>query len=327
MTAVETGLVESGTRKYELVPDWGQLPDGWQWGRVGAVATDSHDNVHVFTRTEHPYMVFDKSGKLLDSWGRGLFDEPHGMCITPDDTMWLVDVQAHIVTKWTKDGLHRMTLGNRNQPSDTGWTKEYRDDARILPTGGATPARNGVGHRGPPFHRPTDICVSTNGDIFISDGYRNAAVHRFASDGTLLKSWGEPGHAEELSRTKDGPGKFMTVHGIWEHKGKVYVGDRENFRIQVFDVDGNHLDTWVDWERPTKIYVNPKDEVMYVSELEDRFTVCDLDGNVLYRRASDRSNEPGKFHGPHGIWADSEGSVYVSEVLGGARLQKFARTA
>ena len=318
-------LTETGTRQYELVQGWGQLPSGWVWGQVGAVATDSEDNVHVFTRTEHPYMVFDKSGKLLDSWGRGLFDQPHGICVTPDDSMYFVDVEAHIVTKWSKEGKHRLTLGTRNKPSDTGWTKEIRDEKRLLPTGGPTPAKNGVGHRGPPFHRPTDIAVAANGDMFVSDGYRNAAVHRFAQDGSLLQSWGEPGDADELSNTTKGPGKFMTVHGIWEHNGKVYVGDRENFRIQVFDVNGKHLATWPGFERPTKIYIDPRDNAIYVSELEDRFSVLDLDGNLLYRRASERSNEPGKFHGPHGIWVDSEGSIYVSEVLGGQRLQKFAR--
>ncbi len=319
-------ITESGPRQYELVEGWGQLPDGWVWGQVCAVATDSHDNVHVLSRSDHPYAVFDKSGKLLDSWGRGLFERLHGICVTPDDTMYFVDDRGHIVTKWSKEGRHRLTLGTRGQPSDTGWTKEIRDETRMLPSGThATPTKSGVGHRGPPFHRPTDIAVAANGDMFVSDGYRNAAVHRFSKDGSLLKSWGEPGNADELSNTTKGPGKFMTPHGIWEHKGKVYVCDRENFRVQIFEIDGNHVVTWPGCERPTKIYVNPRDEVLYMSELEDRFSVMDLEGNVLYRRASERSNDPGKFHGPHGIWADSEDSVYVGEVLGGARLQKFAR--
>lgn len=316
--------IEAGERVYELVEGWGHLPSGWRWGQVSAVAVDSEDNVHVFTRAEHPYMIFDKSGRLLDHWGEGIFEDAHGICITPDDTVYFVDRVPQVVLKFSKEGRHRLTLGNRHKPSDTGYTQEVREPAGPLASGGGMPVTNGVGYPGPPFHHPTDVSVGPNGEIYVSDGYRNCRVHKFAPDGTLLKAWGEVGHARDLKNTKEGPNKFHTVHGIWEHKGRVYVSDRENYRIQIFTPEGEHLDTWPGFERPTKIYID-KEDVMYVSELEDRVSIVDLEGNVIGRFGSERSHDPGKFWGPHGIWTDSEGSIYVGEVLEGQRLQKFAR--
>jgi DNA-binding beta-propeller fold protein YncE len=317
-------VVEAGERQYELVEGWGRLPDGWVWGQVGAVAVDSEDNVHVFTRAEHPYMIFDKSGTLLDHWGEGIFEDAHGICITPDDTAYFVDRVPQIVLKFNKQGRHRLTLGTRGRPSDTGYTRETREPAGPLASGGGMPVTNGVGHSGPPFHHPTDVSVSVAGEIYVSDGYRNSRVHKYAPDGTLLTSWGEPGHARDLRDTKDGPGLFHTVHSVWEHKNRVYVADRENNRIQIFTPEGEYLDMWTGFLRPTKLYVD-RDDVMYVSELEDRVSIVDLEGNVIGRFGSERSHDPGKFWGPHGIWTDSAGDLYIAEVLEGARLQKFAR--
>lgn len=301
--------IDSSKRHYELVKGWGQMPAGMAWGVSAAVAVDSQDNVHVFSRTDEPYMVFNKSGRLLEHWGRGIFNSAHGLCIAPDDSVFCVDVGAHQVLKFDRNGRHRLTLGTRDQPADTGWTED-----------------GGVKYAGPPFYQPTDLSLSPAGEMFVADGYRNARVHKFAPDGTLMKSWGDPGNSSELKDTKDGPGLFNLVHGIWVHKGRVYVGDRENNRIQIFTTDGQHIDTWTDFGRPTKIWID-SDDIIYVAELEDRISILDLDGNVLGRigERNDRSNEPGKFWGPHGIWGDSNGDIYVSEVLGGQRVQKFTR--
>jgi len=324
MAIAQPIVIDAGERQYELVHGWGQLPAGWRWGQVGAVAVDSHDNVHVFTRAEHPYMVFDSAGRLIDSWGDGIFEDAHGLCITPDDTLYFVDRNPQIVLKFDKQGRHRLTLGHRHQPSDTGYTQETREAAGPLASGGGMPVLNGVHYGGPPFHHPTDVSVAPTGAIYVSDGYRNSRVHKYASDGTLEKSWGEPGNARDLRNTRDKPGLFHTVHSVWEHAGRVYVADRENNRIQIFSPDGDYVDMWTGFERPTKLYVG-SDNVMYVAELEDRVSIVDLDGNLLGRFGSERSHDPGKFWGPHGIWTDSVGDLYVAEVLEGARLQKFAR--
>lgn len=291
--------IGSGTFTYELVEDWGNLPEGWEWGQVGGVAVDSQDRVHVFTRASHPMMVFDREGKFLRSWGEGFFKDAHGICITPDDSLYLVDRLPQVAMKFTLDGKLLFEMGNRDKPSDTGYTE----------------ANPKVTHAGPPFHHPTDASIAPNGDIYISDGYRNCRVHRFSKDGKLLSSYGEPG---------DGPGQFQLVHSVWLHKGRVYVADRQNNRLQIFDMDGRHLETWPGFDQPCKIYIDNND-IMYVAELGARVSIVDLKGNILVRWGGERTHEPGLFWGPHGIWADSRGDVYVAEVLDGRRLQKFAR--
>jgi DNA-binding beta-propeller fold protein YncE len=291
--------IDAGDRQYELVEGWGDLPSGWKWGQVGDVAVDSRDRVHVFTRTDHPYMIFDRSGHLEWSWGTEIFMDAHGICIAPDDSVFLVDRNPQLVFKFTADGRHLLTLGKRDKPSDTGYTREN-------PT---------VRYPGPPFHHPTNVGLSPNGEFYVSDGYRNCRVHKYSPEGELLFSWGEPG---------EGPGQLQLVHGVREHKGRVYVCDRQNNRIQIFTPQGEYVDVWPGFSQPCKIYVD-KDDVMYIAELGARVSIVDLQGNVLGRWGSERTHEPGLFWGPHGIATDSEGSIYVSEVLEGARLQKFAR--
>ena len=291
--------IQVGDRQYELVAGWGEMPEGWIWGQVGGVAIDSQDNVHAFTRAAHPYRIFDKSGKLLDHWGEQIFEDAHGICIAGDDDVYLVDRDPQVVLKFNKQGRHLISMGNRHKPSDTGYTSES-------PT---------VTHAGPPFHNPTDVSIGPNGEIFVSDGYRNCRVHRYSASGDLQYSFGEPG---------GGDGQFLLVHSVWYHKDRIYVADRQNHRIQVFTTEGKHLATWPGYNQPCKIYIDNED-IMYVAELGDRVTIADLDGNIIGRWGDERSHEPGKFWGPHGIWVDSEGSIYVAEVLDGARLQKFAR--
>jgi len=289
----------AGDHRYDHVEGWGQLPEGWQWGQVGAVGVDSRDQVHVFTRTVHPYMVFDKTGKLLYSWGQEIFEDAHGICMGPDDSVFLVDRAPQIVLKFTREGRHVFSLGKRGQPSDTGWTEQSRS----------------VTHAGPPFHHPTDVSLSPSGEFYVSDGYRNCRVHKYSADGQLLFSWGEPG---------TGKGQFNLVHSVWEHKGQVYVADRQNHRIQIFTPQGEYQDTWDGFVQPCKIYVD-KDDIMYVAELGHRVSIVDLKGTVLGRWGGEKDFAPGRFVAPHGIWVDSAGSVYVCEVLDGQRVQKFAR--
>ena len=291
--------IDAGDRQYELVEGWGEMPGGWIWGQVGGVAVDSQDNVHAFTRAPHPYRVFDKSGKLQDHWGEQIFEDAHGICITENDDVYLVDRDPQVVLKFNKSGRHMLSMGNRHKPSDTGYTRES-------PT---------VTHPGPPFHHPTDVSIGPNGEIFVSDGYRNCRVHCYSNDGELKYSFGEPGNAD---------GQFVLVHSVWYHKGRLYVADRQNHRVQVFTPEGQHLATWPGYNQPCKIYIDNED-VMYVAELGDRVTIADLNGNVIGRWGGERTHDPGGFWGPHGIWTDSEGSIYVAEVLEGARLQKFAR--
>ena len=289
----------TGKYTYERVDGWGDLPEGWEWGQVGSVAVDSKDRVYVYTRTDHPLMIFERDGSFVRSWGEGIVSDAHGICLDAQDNLFMVDRNAQVAVKFTANGDKVFELGNRDQPSDSGWTDESRTVLRAAD----------------PFHHPTDIALSANGDVYVSDGYRNARVHKFSADGKLILSWGEPG---------EGDGQFNLPHSVWEAKGRVYVADRQNNRLQVFTPQGEHLETWPGFLQPCKIFVD-SDDIMYVAELGGRATICTLDGTVLAHLAGEGSDSPDQLVAPHGVWVDSHGDLYISEVLQSARLQKFER--
>ncbi|MBI4202703.1 MAG: hypothetical protein HY532_06305 [Chloroflexi bacterium] len=293
-------IVGSGLFKYEVQENWGKLPPGYEWGQVGGVAVDSQDRIYVFNRSNHPMQIYDREGNFLSSWGEDFIKDAHGIHITRDDLVFLVDREPQVVIKTTLDGKKIFEVGNRNQPSDTGYTRES-------PT---------VKRAAGPFHHPTDLCVSPHGEFYVSDGYRNARVHKFSADGKLLFSWGEPG---------TGPGQFTLVHSVWEARnGRVYVADRQNNRIQVFTPTGQYLEHWDGFKQPCKIFVD-KDDIMYVAELGARVSVCNLSGDILARWEGSGQRVAGEPMAPHGIWTDSKGDIYLAEVLQSARLQKFVK--
>ena len=321
----ERNIIHAGERDYELVPNWGQLPEGWQWGQCAGVAIDSQDNVHVYTRTEHPYMIFDKNGKFLESWGEGTLGRSHSLFTLPNDDVWVLSNTDHWMGKFDKNHKLLMELGKKGVHSDTGYTKEGRYPASPWLSGSGMPTTNGVAHPGGPFNSPTSIAVHPdNGFIFVSDGYDNCQVHKFSADGQLVKSWGEVGNAIENRNTKKNPGTFHTPHGIATFGDKVFVNDREGNRIQVFDLDGNFIEIWTMMERPTDLFID-KNGIVFFTELEDHISIRDTSGNEIGRFGSERSHEAGKFWGPHTIWVDSEENLYIGEVLDGQRVQKFAR--
>ena len=293
--------VGQGSYSYEVSEGWKELPEGYEWGQIAAVGVDSKNHVFTFTRTDHPMMVFDADGNFLRSWGEGILNDAHGLCFGADDSMFFVDRSSQVVMKFTADGQKVFEVGNRDQPSDSGYTQENR---AVLRGGG-------------PFNNPTDVAMSASGDFYVSDGYRNCQIHKYSADGTLLFSWGEPG---------EGPGQFRLPHSVWEAKGRVYVADRANNRIQIFTPQGEFLDMWPGFLEPCDIFVDD-DDIMYVPELQGRVTILTLDGTILTRigEPQNRVAEPGKFVGPHGVWADRKGDFYVSEVLNGQRIQKFIR--
>lgn len=180
-----------------------------------------------------------------------------------------------------------------------------------------------IAHGGPPFNRSTGVAIAPNGELYVSDGYGNARIHRFAPDGRLIQSWGEPG---------TGPGEFNLPHAIWvTENSNVLVADRENDRIQIFSASGDFIDQWTHLQRPTGIFID-QNGLVYVTELwwrvgqrsyaqgvihEDqpgRVSVLDLNGNVLSRLGNRDRCAPGNFCAPHGICADSRGDFYVAEV-------------
>ena len=175
---------------------------------------------------------------------------------------------------------------------------------------------------GTPFHRCTHTALSPRGDIYVSDGYGNARVHKFSPAGKLLKSWGEPG---------TDPGQFNIVHNVvTDPEGWVYVADRENHRVQVFDGDGRFETQWHGLHRPSGMYMPPgRCPICYVGEigpyfgfnrgapnLGPRITILSNEGKVLARIAREpcAGSGPGQFLSPHGMAVDSRGDLYIGEV-------------
>lgn len=294
-----TVTVGSGSYQYSVAEGWGKLPEGYEWGQIGAVGVDSHDQVHVCTRTEHPILVFDRQGRFLRSWGEGIVVDPHGICFDDKDNVYYVDREPGVVLKFSPDGRKIWETGTRDHPSDTGFTEEGRD---VLRAGG-------------PFNYPTDIAIASNGDFYVSDGDRNCCVHKFSGDGKFLFSWGEPG---------SGPGQFDRPHSVWEADGRVFVADRDNNRIQIFTPQGKYIESWDGFVQPAKVYVDRKG-IMYVAELKGRVSILDLKGKLLARWGdpANRSLDVGMFTAAHSIWADKHGDFYVGEVFKAKRLQKF----
>jgi len=280
----------AGKYKYELVDEWAKYPEGWSFVDVPSISIDSQDNVYVISRGDHPVMAFNREGSLLTSWGEELFNRPHGSCVGHDGFIYCTDEVHHVVYKFTLEGRLIMTLGNKDKPSDTGYVRKSTV-LESLPT---------IERGGPPFNRPTSVALSSSGEIYVSDGYGNARVHKFAYDGTLLFSWGEPG---------DGPGQFRIPHCIWVDKqDRGWVTDRENNRIQIFDTQGKFIDQITDLIRPNNFCIDSQG-VVYVAELPRRVSIFTPDGSLLARWSCE-----GEFSACHAIAVDSRGDIYIGDI-------------
>ncbi|MCH8282435.1 MAG: hypothetical protein J4O03_12665 [Chloroflexi bacterium] len=275
--------VGTGKYTYTYIQDWAKLPPGQSFGTVSAVATDSQDRVYAFQRTEPPVVVFDRDGNFLSSWGNGAFVNPHGIFIA-DDIIYLTDREGSVAMKYTLDGKPLQIIGTHGAYSDTGCEV----------AGEVVPRSAG------PFNYITELVPSASGDLYVSDGYRNARVHRFSSDGRLISSWGEPG--------KGGPNQFHLPHSlIVGQDGRVYVCDRENSRVQVFSADGQYITMWTDMNRPLDISQDRDGNFVISERPEDgvppQISVLDPEGKVLARWPS---------RSAHGSWVDAHGDIYLA---------------
>ena len=291
---VSTVKLGSDQFTYEVDVNWEKLPPGYSWGDAAAVTVDSKDRVYVFNRGDHPMIIFDSDGTFLESWGEGIFTRAHGVTLAPDGTLYCTDDGDHTVRQCTTDGKVLMTIGVPGKP-----------------------AQPFSGH---PFNRCTDVAIDPKtGDLYVSDGYANGRVHKYSPDGTLLFSWGEPG---------TDPGEFNIVHNIATDKdGYVYVADRENHRVQVFDSNGKYETQWNNLHRPCALYISD-DQLVYIGELGwvgpvnrnlpnigPRITVMNTKGERLARIGHmGYGLDVGQFIAPHGICLDSNKSIYLGEV-------------
>ncbi|HYL34571.1 MAG TPA: peptidyl-alpha-hydroxyglycine alpha-amidating lyase family protein [Bryobacteraceae bacterium] len=306
---------------YHTVTGWAQLPDGRKWGSTAGVDVGPAGNIWAYDRCGanscadsplDPILEFDKSGKVLRHFGAGLFVQPHGFFVDKSGNVWVTDDQAAKdkskglqVFKFSPDGKVLMTLGTK-----------------------------GVSGEGPDaFGAPTDVVVAPNGDIFVSDGHQgcncpNARIVKFSKDGKFIKAFGKKG---------SGPGEFDGPHALaFDSKGRLFVGDRSNNRIQIFDQDGNFIAAWTQFGRPSGIFIDKRD-TLYVTDSESR----DQDGYGhnpgCHRGIRIGSLKDGKVIAfipdpdpkggssiSEGVAVDHDGNVYGAEV-GPRDLKKYVK--
>jgi DNA-binding beta-propeller fold protein YncE len=295
---------------------FGELPEGRKWGGVIAVTSDRDGkSIWAFERcggdcanSDLPAVLeFDPAGKLVKSFGAGMFVFPHGIAVDKDGNVYVADAdgkngKGHVVVKFSPDGKVLLTLGKPGMPGDAPGF----------------------------FNRPSAVAVAQNGDIFVADGHggtSNARIVRFGADGRILKMWGKKGSA---------PGEFDEPHGIaLDSAGRVFVADRVNARIQIFDQDGKFLAEWKQFGRPSAVFIDHND-VIYVadSQTEDKEGCTPdpgcrrgirignaEDGTVKYYIP--RPNPAEDKAGGEGVAADAAGNVFGAENVGKG-LRKYA---
>lgn len=265
--------------------EFGKLPAGWTLGSCAAVAISAKGEVYLFHRGQHPIICFDAEGNYLRSWGDDVIQTAHGLRVDRDDNVWATDIGGHRVYKFDSTGKVLLALG-------TGKPGDGTDQ----------------------FNQPTDVAFGPAGEFFVSDGYGNSRVMKFSPSGGYLGSWGTAGK---------GPGQFKLPHSILlDSQGRLLVGDRENNRIQLFDLEGKLLGAWRG-PAPYGLAQDAAGNRFVADGRANQVLLLDEHGKVQ-RRWGGKGTAPGKFEMPHMLALDSAGNLYVAEV-NGKRLQKFPR--
>ena len=290
---------------YARVHPWGELPAPYVPGayneRASFIGADEGPDGNIYLlsrclqnsctgRSEPALLKLDPSGSLLLSWGSGMFDFPHGLDIDDEGHVWVADQRGHRVVKFDAEGNHLLTIGERGNPGDP-----------------------------PLLNEPTDVIVTAAGDIFITEGHSFAPganrVTKWAADGAFVMSWGGTG---------SGPGEFNVPHTIaLDSQGRLFVGDRANNRIQIFDQEGTLLDVWYQFGRPSGIAIGADDRI-YVADSESYGTDnpgwkkgirvgSARDGSVDYL-IEDLEPTAIEHSGAEGVGVDSAGNVYGAVV-------------
>ena len=298
---------------YAVDPGWPQRPPDIPWGQMPGLAVDRQDNIWIHTRTNPAVQVYSPAGRYLRGWREeNTNSASHGIKFDREGHVWLVDVGLHTVRKYTPEGRLLLTLGTVGESGE--------DDRH--------------------FNKPTDVTFSPNGDIFVSDGYGNSRVVHFDQRGRFVKAWGKLGVE---------PGQFSIPHAIaCDSKGRLYVADRNNVRVQVFNQRGKLLDVWSNILVPWGFWISAKDEIWVCGSspmpwmTDPKYPTAPLgcppkdqlflkfspEGRVLQLwtlpKAEDGQEKPGELNWLHAIALDSQGNVYLGDIIG-RRIQKFVR--
>jgi DNA-binding beta-propeller fold protein YncE len=307
-----TGYAQAGAQPdalpnpYQLIEGWAKLPDGRMWGAPAAVEIDPDGrSIWVFERCGAnscagsrlaPILKFDSSGKLVKSFGEGMFVFPHGLEVDKDGNVWATDGQGaegkgHQVFKCSPQGKLLLTLG-----------------------------KAGVAGDGPDtFNMPSDVAIAPNGDIFVADGHNplptNMRIVKFSKDGKFIKAWGKKGTA---------PGDLDDPHSIaFDSRGRLFVADRRNDRIQIFDQDGRFIDQWKQFGRPSGIFIT-KDDVIYVADQAAGIRIGSARDGSLKAFINAPPSSTGTTRVAESVAVDTLGGVYGGE-NGSMKLMKYVK--
>jgi DNA-binding beta-propeller fold protein YncE len=276
----------AGAGHYRLVENWVHFPpEVTRWGMATGVDVDAHDNVYVLHRNAAmPIMVFDRHGNFVRAWGQGLFKTTHFLHVDRFGYVWTTDRGDMVALKFNAEGRLLLTVGRRGITGDNNSRDAY----------------NGM----------ADLAVAKNGDVFIADGEGpNTRVVKLAKDGAFIKWWGGKG---------TGPGQFDTPHSIAiDSRGRVYVADRANNRIEIFDQDGKFLNQWTHFGTPWGVSI--RDDRIYVVDGTDNncLFIANLKDGTVVEKIEGLSN-------PTAVAVDSTGAIYVGEV-NGTNVKKFVK--
>ena len=296
--AATVGAQTGSPNPYREDAGWAKLPAGAKWAGVISVDPAPNGDIWVFHRSDPPLLRFDSTGKVVKSFGEGLFVQAHGMTVDRDGNVWVTDAQikdgkGNQVFKFGSDGKLLMSLGKA----------------------GVAGAGNDV------FSGPADVAIAQNGDIFVADGHMADTpvnrIMRFSKDGKFITAWGKRGK---------GPGEFDTPHSIAiDSRGRIFVADRSNGRMQIFDADGRFIDQWKQFGRPSGVFIDRNDN-MYVADSQSNKTQnpgftrgirvgSARDGKVtalipFVEPDPEKNNNAGV----EGVATDARGNVFAAEV-------------
>lgn len=304
-----SSLRKNMTVWYEVDPGWPQpRPAAVEWGRMPGVVVDRQDQVWLFTRANPPVQVYTRDGKYVRGWGNEHIGTSHGLRLDAQGHVWTTDTANHVVMEFTPQGKPLRTLGTRGVPGE--------DAAH--------------------FDKPTDVAITPEGELYVADGYGNNRIVHFDRQGRFVKSWGRLGTA---------PGEFNLPHAIVaDSRGRLYVADRSNARVQVFDPQGKFLAEWRNLMVPWGLTITANDEIWACGcspmtwRKDDRHLSCPPKDQLLVRfdtsgRAlqlwtlplgAEGKERPGELNWLHGVAVDSRGDLYVTDIIG-QRAQKLLR--
>jgi sugar lactone lactonase YvrE len=263
------------------------IPAGMVTGAPSSVAFDKGGHLWVLFRGAQAFAEFDADGKFIRAFGEGLFTRPHGLKFDGSGNLWATDDRGHVVYKVSPQGQILLTLGTRGQAGQ--------------------------------INQPTDVAVGTNGDVFVAQGHTpgvngDSRVLKFDRNGKFLKSWGGKGK---------GPGQFDVAHGIAiDANGRLWVADRENQRIQIFDQDGNYLKELKYAGLPCSLQIGDQ-YIHMVNGFAGQVLRLDLDGKVM--SATGKAGKGlGEFGEAHMIAVGAKGDIWVADTVN-STVHKFVR--